>query len=69
MGKAKWSFESASTIRNDIKDAYIVCTQAAMCDTACNDEYKVHLLEGMMMLFNALKPYTEEPKDEDVQND
>jgi len=68
MGKAKWSFESAKDIRNDIWDEYIKCVREVMCDDY-TDEYKVHLFEGMMMLYDRLKPYTEETPDEDIQND
>ena len=69
MAKAKWSFESASTIRNDIKDTYIKCVKDITTEEVYTDEYKLHLLEGMMMLFDALKPYMEETPDENIQND
>ena len=69
MAKAKWSFESAKDIRNDIREEYIKCVHDVMMEPAYGDEYKVHLLEGMMMLFDALKPYMEETPDENIQND
>lgn len=67
MSKAKWSFQSARDIRNDVRDEYINCVREVMCDDY-PDEYKVHLFEGMMMLYDRLKPYTEETPDEDIQN-
>ena len=69
MGKAKWSFESASTIRKDIRDEYIRCVRDVTLEPTYSDEYKVHLLEGMMLFFDAVKYYTEETPDENIQND
>lgn len=68
MSKAKWDYAAAREIREDVKDA-IIATIGTMMDSTICDELKLATIEGMKMLFDALKPYMEETKDEDVQND
>lgn len=68
MSKAKWSYQAIDTIREDVKDALIAGIGMIMYSTMC-DEIKLAKIEGMKTLFDALKPYMEEPEDENVQND
>lgn len=68
MIKAKWSFQSIDTIREDVKDALIAGIGTIMDSTMC-DEIKLAMIDGMKTLFDALKPYMEETPDENIQND
>jgi hypothetical protein len=68
MAKAKWSFQSIDTIREDVKDALIAGIGTIMDSTMC-DEIKLAMIDGMKTLFDALKPYMEETPDENIQND
>lgn len=68
MKKAKWDFTTAREIREDVKDTLIAAIGLVVHSTMC-DEIKLATINGMNALFDALKPYMEEPKDEDIQND
>lgn len=68
MKDARWNFQSADTIRDDIKNAMLNFTRNVICNTAADDEIKIAILDGVWELYSALVPFTEEQKDEDIQN-
>jgi hypothetical protein len=66
MARAKWDYASAEEIRSDIRETYIKTIHNAL-DKA-PDPIKIAVLEGMMYVYSALLPFTEETPDENVQN-
>lgn len=68
MKEARWNYAHADTIRDDIKNAMLNFTRNVMRNTAGSDETKIAMLDGAWELYSALIPFTEEQKDEDIQN-
>lgn len=68
MARAKWDYQSIRTIRGDVKDALITVIGEVTNGTG-NDTLRLAMIDGMKMLFDALKPYMEETPDENIPND
>lgn len=68
MKEARWNYANADTIRDDIKNTMLNFTRNVMRNTAACNEIKLAMLDGAWELYSALIPFTEEQKDEDIQN-